>query len=301
MNIDFIKDKKRLKRILDTVSKIAVMVLIIAGYVYIANYSPIDTLPATATMGKDAVELPVIMYHSLLKDTKHHGKYVISPTQFESDLKYLQEHGYTTILVSDLEKYIKGGDLPEKPILLTFDDGYYNNYYYGFPLLQQYNSKAVIAIIGYYSDIYSQNEEKSAYYSHITWNEIKEMSDSGLVEIANHTYNLHSQKSGKMGVARLSGENDETYLSRISEDIIKMQDLLFEKTGIDSDIFVYPFGIAPEASRELIKNLGFICSFSCEGKKSVITRNPDSLFDLGRYLRPSGISSEEYFSKLGIK
>jgi hypothetical protein len=75
-----------------------------------------------------------------------------------------------------------------------------------------------------------------------------------------------------MGVARLSGENDETYLSRISEDIIKMQDLLFEKTGIDADIFVYPFGIAPEASRELVKDLGFICSFSCEEKKSIISR-----------------------------
>ena len=75
----------------------------------------------------------------------------------------------------------------------------------------------------------------------------------------------------------------------------------FAISGIDADIFVYPFGIAPEASRELVKDLGFICSFSCEEKKSIISRNGESLFDLGRYLRPSGISSEEYFSKIGIK
>lgn len=292
---------RRLIKAANTLSGIAVVILIILGYVYIAGYSPTSSIQVLASAESEGVELPVIMYHSLLKDTTHHGKYVISPSLFESDLKYLKERGYTTVSVTDLLNYVKGGTLPEKPILITFDDGYYNNYCYGFPILQKYGSKAVIAVIGYYTDIYSQSEEKSAYYSHVTWDEIKEMNESGLVEIANHTYNLHSQKSGKMGVARLSGENDETYFSRVSEDILRMQDLLFEKTGIDSDIFVYPFGIAPSASKELIKKLGFICSFSCEEKKSVITHNADSLFNLGRYLRPSGISSEEYFSNLGIK
>ena len=296
-------NRKLIKKVIRAMSKIFVIALIIMGYAYVAGSSDVSpqTLPVTAEIDPEKTELPVIMYHSLLKDQKSRGKYVVSPDEFESDLKYLRDHGYTTILISDLIEYTKGGDLPEKPILLTFDDGYYNNYYYAFPLLKKYESKAVISVIGYYTDLYSENEEKSAYYSHVTWDKIKEMYDSGLVEIGNHTYNLHSQKSGRMGVARIEGESDDTYGTRIAEDITKMQDLLLKKTGIEAQVFTYPFGIMSSYSKGVIRDLGFLCSLSCEEKKSVITREADSLFELGRYLRPSGISSEDFFFKIGIK
>ena len=127
------------------------------------------------------------------------------------------------------------------------------------------------------------------------------MYESGLVEIGNHTYNLHSQTSGRMGVARLEGESDEVYGNRISNDIIKMQELLLEKTGIETNIFTYPYGIMSAYSKNVIKDLGFLCTFSCEEKKSLISRDPDSLLNLGRYLRPSGISSDDYFAKLGLR
>ena len=94
---------------------------------------------------EEGVEVPVVMYHSVLKDEKYHGKYVISPAEFENDLQYLEAHGYTTILIQDLINYTKGGELPEKPVLLTFDDGYYNNYLYAFELAKQYQCKFVIS------------------------------------------------------------------------------------------------------------------------------------------------------------
>ena len=77
-----------------------------------------------AAAASEGVEVPVVMYHSMLKDEARHGQYVISPEEFENDLQYLQSHGYTTILIEDLIAYTKGGSLPEKPVLLTFDDGY---------------------------------------------------------------------------------------------------------------------------------------------------------------------------------
>ena len=71
---------------------------------------------------------------------------MLSPAQFESDLKYLKENGYHTVVVQDLIDYVeKGVPLPEKPVMLTFDDGYYNNYYYAFPLLEEYDAKIVIS------------------------------------------------------------------------------------------------------------------------------------------------------------
>ena len=76
----------------------------------------------------DSVKLPVIMYHSLLKDEKLQNDYTVSPTLFENDLKYLTENGYTTVVVKDLTDYVYGKkSLPEKCIMLTFDDGYFYN------------------------------------------------------------------------------------------------------------------------------------------------------------------------------
>ena len=63
------------------------------------------------------------MYHSILKDPQRTGDYVISPEQLEKDLIYLQNHGYTTVLLADLIAYVhEGTPLPDKPIVLTFDD-----------------------------------------------------------------------------------------------------------------------------------------------------------------------------------
>ena len=72
---------------------------------------------------QEGVEVPIIMYHGILKDPKRAGPYVITPDTFEGDLRYLQEHGYTTVVMQDLIDYVdEGRPLPKKPILLTFDD-----------------------------------------------------------------------------------------------------------------------------------------------------------------------------------
>lgn len=71
------------------------------------------------------VRVPVIMYHAVMDDASRLGKYVISPEELESDFKWLSENGYTAVLSEDLINYTESGAaLPEKPILLTFDDGY---------------------------------------------------------------------------------------------------------------------------------------------------------------------------------
>ena len=133
---------------------------------------------------EQGIQLPIIMYHGILKDTKRQGKYVISPELLESDMKYLKENGYTPVFMQDVIDYVKNGTpLPEKPIILSFDDGYYNNYAYAFPLAQQYDTKIVIAPIIKDTEKYSEANEENANYGHITWDNMKEMVDSGYVEI----------------------------------------------------------------------------------------------------------------------
>ena len=119
------------------------------------------------------IKLPIVMYHSILKDSKRQGKYVISPDMLERDIKYLNENGYTPVFMQEVIDYvINGHPLPEKPIVLSFDDGYYNNYTYAYPLAQQYHAKIVIAPIIAQTEKYSEMKVENANYGHITWGRI---------------------------------------------------------------------------------------------------------------------------------
>ena len=139
----------------------------------------------------DPVLLPIIMYHEV-KPNKS-GKDAIQPWEFEADLKWLADNGYTTIVMADLIAYVRDGTpLPEKPIILSFDDGYYNNYVYVLPLLQQYSARIVLSLLGRNTDDFTEWPSESIDYAHVTWDQLNEMLDTGLVEVQNHSYNLHA-------------------------------------------------------------------------------------------------------------
>lgn len=245
------------------------------------------------------IPLPAIMYHSMLEKNPKNNQYIVSPKQFEEDLKYLKEHGYTGIFMQDLLDYVnKGTPLPEKPILLTFDDGYYNNYLYAYPLAQKYQTKIIISPIGSAVDYYSEKEANHAAYSHITWDQINEMKASGLVEFQNHTYKLHENTGKRLGTRKLESESKEVYAQVLTADISKMQNEMQEHTGFEPTTFVYPFGAVSYASVPVIKDLGFSASLTCEKKMNYITQKPDCLYGIGRYLRPPGKKSEAFFSHI---
>ncbi len=249
---------------------------------------------------KTGTKLPVIMYHSMLKEQKRLGKYVISPDSFEGDLKYLQKNRYHTITVRELVDAVKQHrPLPQKPVMLTFDDGYYNNYLYAYPLAKKYGAKIIIAPVGYYSDLFSESDADHANYSHLTWNEIQKMMDSGIVEFQNHSYNLHSTK-GRLGAQRKRGESLAQYAALLNRDVGKMQAEFKEKTGYTPLAFVYPYGACSKGSDAILKQMGFQATFGCTQKTNTITEDPECLYSLGRFLRPAGISSEAFFRRIDI-
>lgn len=252
---------------------------------------------ASAMAPREGVRVPVVMYHSLLKDRAYHGKYVISPDEFENDILYLKEHGYTTILMEDLINYTKGGELPEKPVILTFDDGYYNNYLYAFELAKKYRVKFVISPIGRYADYYSGTGETSAYYSHATWEQLREMAESGLVEIGNHSYDMHQERGGALGAKQRRGESDSAYRERLEADVNRAQEAFKTNLGTAPSTFTYPFGAVSRTTPDIIKELGFSATLTCRETVSTVTRDPESLYGLGRFLRESGKSSREFFEK----
>ena len=245
----------------------------------------------------ESATVVILMYRSLLKDPARHGKYVVSPDLFESDLKYLKEHGYSFVGIQELIDFVySGAPLPKKSVVITFDDGYYNNYLYAYPLLEKYDAKMVISVIGKYTDLYD-GEKPNAYYSHVTWDMINEMLASGRVEIGNHTYSMHTNGE-RRGSKKIKGETDEHYSKILTEDIGKLQAEMFEHTGTYPSVYTYPFGAISNASFGIIADMGFLASLSCAEKPSTVTRGkPESLRCLGRFLRPTKISSADFFEK----
>lgn len=248
---------------------------------------------------EDYIEVPIIMYHSILKDPSRSNKYTVTPTVLEEDLKYIKDKGYTTVTITDLISYVYDNKpLPEKPIVLTFDDGHYNNYGYLFPLLEKYDMKAVISIVGSYTDKFTETDEANLNYSYLRWKDIKELMDIGRIEFQNHTYNLHSNTGKRIGTKKIKGETDEHYKNVLEEDILKLQQEFKENTNYIPQCFTYPFGGISNASLDIIKELGFKASLSCEQGINKLTKNPNSLYLLKRYNRPSYISTYNFFQKI---
>lgn len=244
---------------------------------------------ANAPAEPEGIELPIVMYHHVLKEQARLNKYTISPDEFRADMEYLKTEGYTPIVIADLIAYVQDGTpLPERPVMITFDDGYESFHEYVFPILKEYDFKAVYSIVGRYTDQYSLVDDHHIRYSHSTWNELCEMHESGLVEIQNHSYNLHKNQNGRHGSMRKPGEGLASYQAMLEEDLGKLQDECTEYLGWTPTCFTYPFGRISKEALPAIKGLGFSAALTCEEKLNYITGDPEQLFHLRRFNRPHG-------------
>lgn len=264
-----------------------------AKEIYVSPVS-IEPLPEDS---RPSVEIPIIMYHGIIADSSKEKEYFISKSRFESDLKWIQQEGYTTIFPSQLIDYVENGAaLPEKPIILSFDDGYCNNYINAFPLLQKYEMKATIAVIGIESDISSNDVYRVPVSCNLSWGEIALLSKSGLIEFSNHSYDLHETNRGRKGANIKSGESVDHYREVLTEDLIKNQSLIETATGRLPNVFVWPFGAYPQngCADLILKDLGFKATFNSYQRTSTVEKgNADSLFGLGRYLRNPKFNMED--------
>ncbi len=250
------------------------------------------------TNDENKIALPIIMYHHISKKQSALGDYVVSPEQFENDILYFQKLGYTSISVDELIKFSEGKfTMPEKPIMITFDDGYLSFYEYAFPILKKYNVKAVLSIIGRYTDLYSECDDRNVNYAHVTWDNVKELAKSGLVEIENHTYDLHTLNERK-GSTIKAGESEDCYKQMLSSDIKTLQEKIKSATGKTPLAFTYPFGRMCKQSYQIISDMGFKVSFGCEEKVNYLDKENPYLYKLRRFNRASGKSSYYFFKNI---
>lgn len=198
--------------------------------------------------------LPILMYHNIVPSDGGYdltNDMLITPEKLREDFDYLEERGYTTVLPREL---LDPESLPDKPILITFDDGYENTYNLLYPLLQEYGFKVVISPIVRATDWYAE--------TFCNWYAFREMVASGLVEIGSHTYDLHNadhngmyQKGEPNGIQRKRFETIEEFQTRVLDDIQKSYDRITEEIGVEPVFFAYPFGAIEPDAQSLIDEL----------------------------------------------
>ncbi|GJM74902.1 hypothetical protein HMSSN036_71180 [Paenibacillus macerans] len=188
-----------------------------------------------------AEQVAVLMYHYITP--KKYNKYpgnesVINLEAFEQDMAYLHDHGYYTASLSELEQYVRGQiSLPAKTVVITFDDGYQNNYIYAYPILKKYGYKAAIFVIG--SKLKEQTQAfDPAKKTYLSKEEMESARD--VFEFHSHTYDLHRKGFEKCGVMKAAGQDP----SLVEKDIALMKEKV-----VDSPYFAYPYG---EKSRQMI-------------------------------------------------
>jgi peptidoglycan/xylan/chitin deacetylase (PgdA/CDA1 family) len=218
--------------------------------------TPVPTISVTpAPAAARKIVMPILMYHHVNDDTG--TRYSIQVESFRKQMEMLKQEGYETVTVSQVADAIRGeGNLPSRPVAITFDDGYLDTYENAFPILQELGFTATVYII-----TGTLGTKKS--YGYMQVDALKTLSDAGW-EIGSHGVthtDLNKTKLGAGNEMKQSKEDLET------------------KLGIKVRSFSYPFGIANQSLKDLAVEMGYD---SGVGIDILNTHGPSRLFFLSR-------------------
>jgi peptidoglycan/xylan/chitin deacetylase (PgdA/CDA1 family) len=205
---------------------------------HVTSYSPVAGAPATATSTPAALRVPVMIYHSVRPHTPESAQqdaYDITPELLEQEILYLKAHGYTTVKFSDLEAaFDEGKPLPPKPVILSFDDGWENQYTYAFPVLKKHG---VVGTFYIYTNPISRNKHW------MTWSQVTDLDKAGM-EIGGHS-------------------RTHPYLTKIvdnkllDKEVVQAKEIIEAHIGHPITTFAYPFGYYNARVVAAVKRAGY--------------------------------------------
>lgn len=213
-------------------------------------------LLASNALAAGSHNIPILCYHNF--NPTRPGSMNLTPQRLESQIKWIKDHGYHVIPLSEAVDYLQGkrSSLPEKSVVITADDGWQSVYTYMLPLVKKYNIPVTLFI-------YPQtiSEGKNA----MTWEELKELQKTGLFDIQGHTYDHPNFKHEKK---RLSAEAYERYVQR---ELAHSKQVLEEKLNTKISYLAWPFGIYDAYLEDQAAKAGYVMSFTIDAK----TANPN--------------------------
>ena len=215
----------------------------------------------------EEVRIPILMYHSICADYPDNSL-MVAPELFNEQMAWLNDNGFTTMSLEEVCEAFETGKVPVKPVAITFDDGYADNYTEAYPILKKYGMKATFFII-------TNNTDKDGYYMNTDM--LKEMKEYGM-EIENHTAYHFELGGASLEDQRMTIEDGQTFLK--------------ENIGVESKFLCYPAGKYDDTTVSLDAQLGIKAAVTTEYGFSSIN---DGLYTLKR-VRISPMSMDSFIS-----
>lgn len=230
-----------------------------------------------------------LSYHDVADDRHRDaspgaGRYGVEVSHLVAQFTWLRENGYRPVSLSEIAEARRGGrPLPPKAVLLSFDDGYADFHARVYPVLKLFGYPAVIALVGSWMDAPAGSQVdydggKVPREAFLSWDQVREMVASGLVEVASHSYALHRGVLGNpqgneqpaattriYDPATRRYEDDATYRRRVRDDLERSARLIERETGKAPRAIVWPYGRYNGTTQQLARELGMPLMLTLEG------------------------------------
>ena len=251
---------------------------------------------ADAALGETR-RVPILLYHHI--DAVGNGGAICAERTLRGHMEALVAAGYTAVDFDDLIAFVEDGtELPERPVVITFDDGYTSNYEIAYPMLRELGLKGTIFAIGVSVGKDTYKETDAPIIPHFGLEEMAEMAASGVMAVHSHTFDMHHSDSldvlnYRRGVLPREGEHEADYIAAFRADFQQSKAQIEGATGHAADVFAYPHGQSVPLSEVLLREMGVRVSLTIAPHSNVLVRGlPQSLLQLGRYDMTDGVSPE---------
>ena len=266
---------------------------------HFASYWDAKALPEDQLTAR----VPVLMYHHLTDGEQNSA--TITPALFRAHMQALSGAGYRTVSLAELRAFVyEGAALPEKPVLITFDDGYMSNYELAYPVLQEFGMKAAIFVIGSSVGKDTYKDTGAAIHPHFSADQAREMVDSGLIEIQSHTYDMHQSAALEPGPARenmqpLPGETEAEFIEALRTDFGENRALLEDVTGAAPFALACPEGVYSDLTQAIAVENGIAITLTSDpGVNTLVRGLPQSLLALHRFGVNESVGTEQLLTWL---
>jgi biofilm PGA synthesis lipoprotein PgaB len=273
-------------------------------------------LPASRPLAETGEELTVLSYHEIAdRGEALVPVYAVTPTNFLRQMDWLRNHGYSFVGVGAVLAAREGRrPLPPRAVLVTFDDGYQSVYEHAWPVLKMFRIPAVINVVGGWleaKDTVNFDGKDLPRDKLLSWKELREMTESGLVEIGSHTFDLHrgipGNPQGNMQPAGTTRrylplerrhEDEAAYRKRIQADLERNDALIRRHTGRSPRVIAWPYGRYNATTREIAERLGMRIGLTLDDGANV---HDTPLWSLRRILVESGMALWDLDREIAIR
>ena len=236
------------------------------------------------TPAAQTADVAILMYHAFTEDEADTGSLYTPASEFARQLSALRDAGYTSVGYADLIEFVNGdGRLPEKPLLISIDDGYQNNLDLAAPLLETYGFCANIAVIGVSIGRTTYKDTDIPITPHFSLEDARPWIERGVLTVTTHSYDMHQIAAVdgddcRRGVLQMHGEAEPDYIAALTQDYTRAQEQLAGLPGTPLPVFTYPFGAYSELSERVLQELGVQVTVTiANGANRLVKGEPETL------------------------